>query len=389
MSKKLKFSILCLLLALLMGAIGYFVYSGYGGYITTTIFYLFLAWCCLAFFSNKLVKINAILIVLLLFAAETYLRINEKGILDYNELNGKSVFDYYISPFKHFNYKENYAAQPNSEVSIIKNEFTYVHQYNELGHREEPIDSFKNKEVMLLLGDSFSEGVGVSSDSTPSNILEEFVSNYKFYNAGLSGSDIFQDYKKLEQLLPILKPKLVLLQLNSSDVAEVYYRGGADRFEKRNKKTNFPLWEIPYSFSYLFRLLGQNVLDINPSIWADNESSKAHTLNSLKLIYGEILHINNFCKKNNTQLLLILNATANELINNFSIYDVYDKNLVKNGIPHFYIYKSNQEKKIISKENIGEYFYTYDQHYKAKGYRTFAYFVVDYLSKPATDTLKN
>lgn len=380
--RKLGLLIFVLLLITLLSLIGYFIYSGTGGYTTTIVLYLTLAVGGFLFVHSKVVKVNYLIIIALLFAFESYFRIFRSDILDYNENNHSSLLANYLSPFTHFVQKDNTQREPGTSMKLTTKEYDYMHIYNEEGNRELPLDSFVGKPNFLLLGDSFSEGVGVEQDSMPSRLMERLISNFRIYNAGLSGSDIFLETKKLNHLGPKLKPTLVILQLNTSDVADVYYRGGEERFDQSVvQRINFPWWEIPYSFSYIFRWIATQGLGINPSIWAENDMAKKHTLASLKKIYTEILHMHSICKKNNTQLLVVFNTTYHELSNNFSIYDSYDASLKEKGIPHFYVYKKIIGRKFVEPKQYPNLFYKYDQHYTLEGYKLFSFLVVDHIYK--------
>ncbi len=380
--RKIGLWVFVLLLLLLLSLVAYFIYSGSGGYVTTIVLYLTLALGCFLFIRRSVLKVNFLIIVAILFAFESYFRIFRTDILDYNENNHTSIFANYLSPFTHFIQKDNTQREPGSLVSLTTKEYDHTHSYNEEGNRELPLDSFVGKPNFLLLGDSFSEGVGVEQDSMPSRQMERLISNFRIYNAGLSGSDIFLETKKLNSLGPRLKPTLVILQLNTSDVADVYYRGGEERFEQSVwQRINFPWWEVPYSCSYIFRWIATQGLGINPSIWAENDMAKKHTVESLKKIYTEILHINSICKNNNTQLLVVFNTTLHELSNNFSIYDAYDSSLKDKGIPHFYVYKKIVGRKLVEPKQYPNLFYKYDQHYTLEGYRLFSFLVIDHIYK--------
>lgn len=380
--RKFLLAVFVLLVLLFVFLTGYFIFSGNGGYSTTLVFYISMLLGIYLFVKNRVLLINLLAIVTIVFGFETYLRLFKESILDYNENNHKGIFTFYSSPFTHFISRDELAREPDMEMELVTKEYRNTHKYNEMGYREMPLDSFRGRPNFLLLGDSFSEGVGVEQDSMPARLMEKLISNFRVYNAGLSGSDIFLETKKLNILGPILKPTLVILQLNTSDVADVYYRGGEERFGMTTwQRANFPWWEVPYSFSYIFRWIASQGLGVNPSIWAENQLAKEHTLASLKKIYTEILHINSICKQNNTQLLVVFNTTLHELSNNFSVYDVYDKTLREKGIPHFYVYKKMNSKKLVPPERLGQLFYKYDQHYTLEGYKLFSFFVIDHIYK--------
>ncbi len=73
--RKLGLLIFVLLLITLLSLIGYFIYSGTGGYTTTIVLYLTLAVGGFLFVHSKVVKVNYLIIIALLFAFESYFRI--------------------------------------------------------------------------------------------------------------------------------------------------------------------------------------------------------------------------------------------------------------------------------------------------------------------------
>lgn len=126
------------------------------------------------------------------------------------------------------------------------------------------LDSFNQNQNgfrILCLGDSFTEGDGAPSDSSwvkelTRKLDENFDTNFLVYNAGVCGSDVYFDNKILENVLyKTFKPDFVIQAINASDVTDIIYRGGQDRFNTDGTTSckDCPKWEKLYQYSYLFR----------------------------------------------------------------------------------------------------------------------------------------
>lgn len=141
-------------------------------------------------------------------------------------------------------------------------EFQYTYNINSLGVRENK-DSFlqspDNTYRILTLGDSFTEGVGADYPDSWPRVLEKKLNNTgiqtEVFNAGVSGSDIWYLFHHLKNELFELKPDLVIVALNNSDITDYITRGGNERFEKGGGVTfrKLPWWRFLYRVSHLAR----------------------------------------------------------------------------------------------------------------------------------------
>ena len=90
--RKFLLAVFVMFLVLLLFLIGYFIYSGNGGYSTTLVFYISMLLGIYLFVKNRVLLINLLAIVTIVFGFETYLRLFKESILDYNENNHKGKF---------------------------------------------------------------------------------------------------------------------------------------------------------------------------------------------------------------------------------------------------------------------------------------------------------
>ena len=82
---------------------------------------------------------------------------------------------------------------------------------NKNGNRENGSSKIDNKNEILLIGGSFTQGWGVNDNETFSFKLQENYNNYKIYNFGQAGYGTIQSYLLLkEQLLKSKNPKLII-----------------------------------------------------------------------------------------------------------------------------------------------------------------------------------
>ncbi len=158
--------------------------------------------------------------------------------------------------------------EPNDTIHFFRGEFMYNRRINREGFAERNInlqDTAVKK--ILALGDSFTEGIGTTADSTWPRQLEHYLNRYAvdsfmLYNAGIGGSDPVYQYHLLTEKLWDTPWAAVIFSVNNTDIAECLIRGGMERF-KPNGQVEFtkpPVWEPLYAASHLVRFVVLNVL---------------------------------------------------------------------------------------------------------------------------------
>jgi len=150
----------------------------------------------------------------------------------------------------------------NTWTLFSTSEFEYRYDINALGVRENK-DSFlqspDNAYRILTLGDSFTEGVGADYPYSWPRVMEGSLNKAgiqtEVFNAGVSGSDIWYLFRHLKNELFKLKPDLIIVALNNSDITDYTIRGGNERFEKDGGVTfrKQPWWRFLYRVSHLAR----------------------------------------------------------------------------------------------------------------------------------------
>ncbi len=274
-------------------------------------------------FSNLTVLVSSFPVALLL--AELMLRWFSTGLESYGERNGSPVYhssyDVYIQQFENGS-GSFFVNQPSGTEMFNKSEFQYLHKYNSLGlrDREFKTDKDSNEFRILGLGDSFTEGVGTSEDSTWLRQLEYMLNHtsqktrYTTMNGGAHGSDLFFSYELFDRCLLKYKPQLVILNLNSTDINDCIYRGCGERFDAQGhfhcKKG--PWWEFFFGCSYIVRLIVLNFLHYDWQLL-----SPAAQKNEEEIVLTEIgKKINDYLtltKKNKITFLLVLQPLQEDI----------------------------------------------------------------------------
>ncbi len=349
----------------------YFFTTGYSGYQVTILVYAIIGLSIFLFVRRKVLRYNLLAVAAILFIAETYLKLSGKGYLNYMEANSPSLMTPYLSN----NFERNrlinglYTGRPNNKHVLKTIEYSYQNNHNELGLREKPLRSFASTNNILLLGDSYTEGVGAPADSTIEASLEYFLNqqqlNYKVINGGVSGSDIVFAYQLLRYLQPVLRPKVVILNLNYSDISDIAIRGGDERFVGNNK-LNYRkgmIWEYPYSFSFIFRVIVRSFFHLNPYDLTDEDYQYAK-----KIILDKTDDYIRYCNSKGIQFVLVFSPGPSELYNNYFSYngakEAFEQ---KNGYYIIYMDGFIREELSVNKIPLDSFYYRIDLHMRPKG----------------------
>lgn len=148
-----------------------------------------------------------------------------------------------------------YRMVPHYEMRYETSDFDTLIKINSEGLRdyEHPKDKDSTTFRILVLGDSFTFGVGVNIEESYPKLLEAILNQstaggtpkkYEVINAGVEGFGTEQEYLYLEELGNRYRPDLVIVGLCSNDIHDVM-RGIPLSFTKASLKNRF------YFLSYL------------------------------------------------------------------------------------------------------------------------------------------
>jgi hypothetical protein len=269
--------------------------------------------------------------------------------------------------------------KPNKVVDYIQPEFRYLNKYNEFGVREMMLDSFlvdTNSISVLCLGDSFTEGDGCPYDSTWVRKTEYLCNlnkskNYKFYNAGVCGSDVFFNHKWQQTNLINIKPKHIIECINTSDIDDVIWNGGLERFNSDSSwsgKTG-PRWEFFYKFSHVFRAFVHKVLRYNDNLIKPGGEDLA-----ILKIKEELIRQYNWCRENGISYSAVLQLCPHELKTKGYAGNKLFTELRKLS---FVIDLSKDLEAQITPENYLQYSWPMNGHFNSLGYGVLGQLIYD------------
>lgn len=316
--------------------------------------------------KNNFLKTIAYFLVILVFL-EVFFRI--AGVL---KTDGEKMGYGYNSLYRYQYDTWFHTWEPNSIGEYNTSEFQYTNTYNEWGHREKSIHPFIENDssiLILCLGDSFTEGDGAPYDSTwvrrlDYHLNENYEEHFILYNAGVCGSDVVFNYKILEQKLKDLKPKMIIELINTSDILDLMYLGGDERFNDDGSSSGKvgPKWEKIYKHIHLFRLWVHTFGGYNYNL-IKNKDEQVLIKNSIAKIKHQAITTFKWCEKNNIPYLLFLQPTPTDVFyyNSFKELSVLEEfAFVVNLSPNMTRYlKSN---------NREEYAWLENGHFNGKGY---------------------
>jgi lysophospholipase L1-like esterase len=296
----------------------------------------------------------------------------------------------YVSYFKPQDNTHYHVWTPNAHHYLTKPEFNFWRPTNSLGFADDEwsVNKSPNQTRILALGDSFTEGDGAEYDSSYVSILKNRLlktdTNYYVMNGGICGSDPFNNFIILKDLLLKYQPDIVIQVLASHDLtSDIIHRGGFERFKEDGTQEfkKAPWWEPIYAISYLSRLffdfMGYDEVLTKKSLDKTTILELNNTLINLFETYSQ------FCEENGIKLFLFLRPDKGEIeiekySFNFNIFEEYvltNKNIIYHDLLPCYLNTINK-----SNSKTENYFWKYDGHHNAQGYKMMADCVFDKIN---------
>jgi lysophospholipase L1-like esterase len=330
--------------------------------------------------------------LILLFGVELILRYGFRRYATYPELNGFGYGTLYQR--HHTSWLFTFETVPKLDYSKI--EFAYTRKINSLGlcEREIPLAKGTGEYRVVALGDSFTEGVGASYDSTWVKVLERHLAaampdrQVTTINAGVSGSDSFYQYVLLRDKLLAFKPDLVIVALNPTDVNDVIIRGGMERFLPDGSTRyvrNPPRWEWAYATSYIVRVIVHDLLKFNWLLMKESRMESAKSV-ALEELVSVLTAFQELSEDNDFDLLVVLhpssfmevvaNRYANDLGRVISLMSHDERIHILDLLDHY------RRTGIIVKENARSFFWPLDGHHNTEGYRVMGDAIAQEVLRP-------
>lgn len=263
---------------------------------------------------------------------------------------------------------------PNTFINNEKIEFEFNREVNSLGLSEQEIEKKKDSKFRILaMGDSFTEGVGVSYEDTWVKQMETRwkKQNVQTFNAGIGGSDPVYEFALYRDKLTAYKPNIVVLTINSTDITEIIGRGGFDRFHAdRTAGKDSPSWEWIYASNHLFRMVMGSAFGYSRGL-VKNARSEEMRQKAVQILKETIAKFEELTASENTKFMVVLHSSLHEFEDGkhtafFGQFELA-KFLKTEGI--HYIDLSIEFKKL--GKSIPEYYYPLDSHFNKKGYALF------------------
>lgn len=287
---------------------------------------------------------------------------------------------YYSSQYTQFRNKNKQMYHIWTANHALKNkEYEYKRIINSerLSDKEHPVRKPENGYRIIGLGDSFTEGDGADADSTWLKFLERDLSKYTiskqltYINGGVCGSDLLYSYVLLKNKLLKYKPDLVLLAINSSDLTDIFIRGGMERFQSDGsvRFRDPPWWEPIYALSRISRLFF-SALGYNELLYKEK---KTDFKKEKQIIIENIHAYHKLAIENNFKFVVIFNPHKGEIeAGQMSLSGICEQLKHSKEVEVLNLLDYFIKKEKINSSNCGQYYWKKDGHHNAKGYELFA-----------------
>jgi len=238
---------------------------------------------------------------------------------------------------------------PNSYSEFRRRDFSYIQRVNSLGLRGREIPAAKptNSYRLVMLGDSFTMGMGVEDDQTFSVLLERSLKPsvascgkaIEVLNAGVDSYAPILSFLQLKRDLGPLKPDMVVLNLDVSDlVQESAYRREAVRgpdgeivavpirlgreslLERIRTWTERHLFFTRAALFYANRLMNYRNLTVHDVVTQARAEIVAHTLandvdrsEQWRAVFDSLVKIQAWCENHGTEFVLTVYPWAHQV----------------------------------------------------------------------------
>lgn len=283
----------------------------------------------------------------------------------------KGEYDYFFGQSRNSWY---HTWPSNHDLEFGQEEFTYLNHYNDLGHRERDFSDFlsdTSETKIICLGDSFTEGDGAPYDSSWVRTFEKFYlqkdSSLAVYNAGVCGSDALFNHVIFRDKLIDAHPDIVIECLNNSDITDIYYRGGMDRFRDDGTfvSSNPKKWEVAYKYSYLFRALVTTFTFYDQNL-VNTRTLKADEQEAMQIIADQVNETHQLCENIGAKYILVIMPIPGDIEYPDEIPFQDIKAMVSPEVALIDLYPSMF--KTFDALNLEDYSWEMNGHYNSKGY---------------------
>ncbi len=287
----------------------------------------------------------------------------------YFEKIGKGYSSYYNQRST----KRFMSYPPNDSFWMDHKEFRYRYFTNRMGVRERNIENPKPAGTfrLIMMGDSFTEGMGAPYDSSwvrqfEQRLISSNCHNIEVFNFGISGADPFEAFTLFNDSLVKYSPDLAVYCMNKSDLDDYIFKGGFERYQPDGtmKYRSGPWFETFYRYSHVARYIVISIFGKSQNLVDPNEKKT-----SITPITKCFLKWQQECRKKGISFFVIqhpeeedINNPANDYTN--AVFSMLADTLSALNLHYHDIYKS--VKKVSANKN--DYYWPTDGHFNSKGY---------------------
>ena len=257
-------------------------------------------------------------------------------------------------------------------------EFRYDYQINGDGVRdvEHALEAAPGVQRVVVLGDSYAEGVGAERDEAWPAVLAERLAragaSVEVLDAGVSGSDPWFEVELLRQRFLRYRPDLVILALNDSDIYDTVWWGGRERFREDGTARGRP---APRSFalyrrSHLARWLLHGLGGLERSMMSYGEPGRVSWQAQLEVVEA-CAAAAALCAEHSARLLVLVHPVPEGILaREVNYFDAFFAELERRGIDAVDLTPSMCA--ALAGLEFADYAWRVDLHYNARGYAAFA-----------------
>jgi hypothetical protein len=248
---------------------------------------------------------------------------------------------------------------------------------------QHPVEAPDGVYRIVVLGDSFVEGVGAEREGSWTAQLEGLLraQNHpvEIFNAGVSGSDPCFGYQLLADRFLVYRPDLVVFSLNSSDIDDTLTWGGMERFQANGTTRALPLPRLEplYRRSHLFRLIAHRVMLRDSNLRSLKRVFHERYEAQLKLVEA-LVAARDLGRVHGFEVLVFLHPVPHEIFSDRVIfYEPFTLALQQEGLETFDLFGPLREK--LGGRRQDSFSWLIDGHYNECGYSAMAEVAADAL----------
>ena len=134
-----------------------------------------------------------------------------------------------VAMYPRFDYSSRYGMIPFASRQIVQEkpgQWHFVYTTNEYGHRglDVPLSNRYELPHVVVLGDSFTFGIGVNDGEEYSAVMRQRLKNrFEVVNLGVGSWGLTQEIRRFYELGQLYQPKIVVLQFCANDPSDNLY----------------------------------------------------------------------------------------------------------------------------------------------------------------------